>query len=56
MTAPLNVCPAYDTKQSDSEVLVMLEFWGMQITPSLPLLPGTLRPGEVARDRVLSKG
>ena len=26
----------YDTKQSDGEVPVMLELWGMQSTPSLP--------------------
>ena len=49
-----NECPGYDTKQSDSEVPVILEFVGMQCTPSLPLLPGTLCPGVVARDRVLS--
>ena len=34
----------------------MLELWGMQNTPSLPLLPGSLRPGVVAPDRVLSMG
>ena len=32
----------------------MLELWGMQSTPSLPSLTGSLWPGEVARDRVLS--
>ena len=32
----------YDTKQSDVEVSVMLELWGMQSTLSLPLLPGSL--------------
>ena len=46
-----NECPAYDTKQSDNEVPVMLEPWGMQSTPSLPLLPGPLRLGEVAPDK-----
>ena len=35
----------YDTKQSYGEVPVMLELWGMQITPSLPLLPGPFWPG-----------
>ena len=30
----------------------MLELWGMQSTPSLPLLPGPLWPGVVAPDRV----
>ena len=46
-TAPLqrgkprpNKCPGYDSKQSDSEVSVMLGLWGMQSTSSLPLLPG----------------
>ena len=37
-----NECPAYDTKQSDSEVPVMLKLWGMQSTPSLPSLSGRL--------------
>ena len=44
----------YDTKQSDGEVPVMLELWGMQSTPSLPSLPGPLWPRVVAPDRVLS--
>ena len=34
----------------------MLELWGMQSTPSLPSLPGTLWPGVVAPDSVLSMG
>ena len=34
----------------------MLGLWGMQITPSLPLLPGPLWPGMVALDWVLSMG
>ena len=29
----------------------MLELWGMQSTPSLPLLPGPLWPGVVAPDK-----
>ena len=33
---------------------VMLELWGMQNTPSLPLLPGPLRPKGVALNTVLS--
>ena len=41
----------YDTKQPDSEVLVMLELWGIRITPSLPPLPGPLCPGVVASDK-----
>ena len=42
----------YDTKQSDVEVPVMLELWGMRSTPSLQLLSGPLCPGMVAPDRV----
>ena len=53
---PHNVCPGYDTKQSDGKVQVMLELWGMQSNPSLPSLPGLLRPRVVAPDRVLSLG
>ena len=34
----------------------MLEFWGMQSTPSLPSLPGPLWSGVVVSDRVLSMG
>ena len=51
-----NQCPGYDTKQFDGEVPVMLELWGMQSTPSLPSLPGPLRPRVLAPDRVLSIG
>ena len=51
-----NECPGCDTKQSDGEVPVMLGLWGMQSTPSLPLLPGSLWPGMVAPDRALSMG
>ena len=49
-------CPGYDTKQSNGEVPVMLELWGIRSTPSLPLLPGPLWPGVVAPDRALSMG
>ena len=52
----LNERPGYDTKQSDGEVPVVLEIWGMRSTPSLPLLPGPLWPGVVASDRFLSMG
>ena len=51
---PLHESPGYDTKQSDGEVPVMLELWGMQSTPLLPLLLSPLRSGVVAPDRVLS--
>ena len=37
-------------------IQVMLELWGMQSTPSLPLLSGPLRPGIVAPDWALSMG
>ena len=47
LDTPPNKCPWYDTKQSDGEVPAMLEFWGMQSTPSLPLLPGPLWPSVV---------
>ena len=34
----------------------MLGLWGMQSSPSLPLLPGLIWAGVVAPDRVLSMG
>ena len=43
-------------KQSDGEVTVMLELWGMRSTPSLPLLPGPLWPEMVVPDKALSMG
>ena len=46
-----NEYPSYDTKQSDCEVPVMLGLWGIRSIPSLPLLPGPLRPGMVAPDK-----
>ena len=45
-----------DTKQSDGEVPVMLEFWGMRSTPLLSSLPDLTSPGVVAPDRALSMG
>ena len=53
---PYNECPRYDTKKSDCEVPVILGTGGIRSTPSLPLLPGSLRPGVVAPDRALSMG
>ena len=53
---PTNECPRYDTKQSDNEVLEMLELWGIQSTPLLPSIPGLLRLGVVEPDRVLFMG
>ena len=41
---------SYDTKQSDSEVPIMLGLWGKRSTPSLPSLPGPLWLGVVALD------
>ena len=35
-----NECPGHDTKQSDGEAPVMLEFWWMRSTSLLSLLPG----------------
>ena len=52
----INECPGYDTKQSDGEVPVMLELWGMRSTPSMTLLPGPLWPGMVTPERALSMG
>ena len=46
-----NEGPIYDTKQSDDKALV-LKFWRMWRTLSLPLLPGLLWPRMVAPDRV----
>ena len=53
---PHNECPGYDTKQSDGEVPVMLELWGMQSTPLLQSPSGPLWPGVVAPDKALSIG
>ena len=53
---PPNECPGYDTKQSDSEVPVILKIWGMQSTHLLPSLPDLLGPGVEAPDRILSMG
>ena len=50
---PPTECPGYDSKQSDGKILVMLELWGMQSTPSLLSLPGPLWPSMVAPDLVL---
>ena len=51
-----NKCSGYDAKQSDIEVQVVLELWGMRSNPLLPSLPGPLWPRVVAPDRVLSMG
>ena len=39
---PSKRCPWYDTKQSDGEAPVMLEYWRIWSTPSLPSFPGPL--------------
>ena len=54
--SPSPKCPGYDIKQSDGEYPIILELWVMWSSPSLPLLPGLLRPGVVAPDKVLSFG
>ena len=53
---PANKCPGYDTKQSDGEVPVILELWGIWSTLLLPSLQASLWPGTVAPDRALSMG
>ena len=53
---PPNECPRYDTKQSESEVPIILELCGILSTSLLPSLWGLLWPGVVAPDRVLSMG
>ena len=49
-----NEGPGYNTKPSHGEVPVMLELWGMQSNPSLPLFLGPLWPGVVVPDRTQS--
>ena len=49
-----NECPGYDIKQSNGEVPLMLELWGMQSTTWLPSLPSLLWLRVIAPDRVLS--
>ena len=51
-----NECPDIDTKQSDGEVPVMFDLWGIRSTPSLPLFPGLHWPGGIATDRALFMG
>ena len=51
---PPNEFPGYDTKQSYSDVPVMLEHWEVRSTSSLPTLPGPLWLRVVGLDRVLT--
>ena len=51
-----NESPGYDTKESDGEVPVTQELWGMRIILALPLFPGPLWPGMVIPSRALSMG
>ena len=53
---PSNECSGYDINQPDSEAPEMLEHWGMRSTPFLLSLPGSLWPGVVVPDRVISIG
>ena len=46
-----NECPEYVTEQSDGEIPVMLELWGIRSTSTLLSLPGPLWPGVVALDK-----
>ena len=49
-------CPGHDPKQSDGETPLVYNLLGMQSTPLLLSLPGSLWPEVVAPDRVLSVG
>ena len=51
---PQNEYSGYDSKQSNGEVLVMLELWRMWSTPSLLSPSGPLLPGVVASYNRLS--
>ena len=51
-----NEFPDMTLKKSDGEALVILKFWGMQSTLSLPLLSGPLKLWVVAPNRVRSMG
>ena len=55
ITPPPNKYSGYDTKQPDSEALV-LKLWGMWSTLSLPLLPGPLWPRVVIPVGVILMG
>ena len=46
-------CPGYETKQSDGEVPVMLELWGMSF---IPIAPRSILVRMVVLDCILSKG
>ena len=50
-TPSSNEFPTYDTKQSDGEARVMLEFWVVQSTPALPSLAGPLWTRVITPDR-----
>ena len=51
-----NEYPGYDTRQSDGEVSVMLDVWGMRSTPSLKSLPAPLWPEVEVPNRIFSMG
>ena len=53
---PTNECAEFDTKQSDDELQIMLEFWRMHNTHSLLSLPDPVWLGVVSPGRVLYKG
>ena len=45
-----------ETKQSDDDIPVMKELWGMRSTRSLLSLPGPVWPGVASPDRVIYMG
>ena len=49
-------CPGYNTKQSNGDVSVMLELWGMQSTPLSPSLQCLFWLSIVAPDKAVSMG
>ena len=51
-----NEFPGYDIKKIDGKAHIILELWGIQNTPSLPLLLCPLWPRVVAPDKVRSIG
>ena len=52
----VNECSECDTKKSDGKVPVILKFWGMWSTPSLPSLPVSLWLAVEEPERVISMG
>ena len=53
---PPSKCPGYVAKQSDGKTLLILELWGMQRTPSLLSLAGSIWPRVLSPNRNLFMG